>query len=192
MIGIIGARSTISLALIDLLPQDEEHILNPVVDDMPRYFIASGFLKGQTIRDQSRRDAEQAWRMNFVDVAQRCDSIIASNPLARICIVGSESGIQGSFDAAYAGAKAAMHLYVETKRLRTPEQQLVCIAPTVIEDSGMTQRRNDLGECLVRGAARRRGRWLQSADVARLAHFLLYTDDGSISNTVIRQNGGNS
>ena len=32
----------------------------------------------------------------------------------------------------YAGAKAAMHLYVEHRRLNTPQQQLVAIAPSII------------------------------------------------------------
>ena len=57
--------------------------------------------------------------------------ILATNPSARICIIGSESAYRGSFDGTYAKSKAAIHRYVEA----TPthgQQQLVAISPGII------------------------------------------------------------
>jgi NAD(P)-dependent dehydrogenase (short-subunit alcohol dehydrogenase family) len=190
-VGILGARSTIATAFRELLGEGEEAVDNPETNDLPRYLITKGYLAGHRFGEYEQGEIEVTWRSNYTSIAQRCDKIIATNPDARICIIGSESGYAGSFDMAYGGAKAAMHLYIQTKRLTAPGQQLVGIAPTVIEDSEMTQRRVDFDACIARGEARRRGHWLRAMDVARLAHFLLFTDDGTVSNVVIRQNGGN-
>lgn len=190
-VGIIGSRTSVARALVEMLPEAEMVYPNTESDDCDRYLIAIGFLAGKAIGDQSQQQILDGWERNFIEIAARCDDIIENNPRARICIIGSESGISGSFDMAYAGAKAALHLYIETKRLEHPDQQLVGIAPTIIRDSGMTQRRTDLDACLGRGLKRRRREWLNAVDVARLAYFLLYVDQGTITNTVIRQNGGN-
>lgn len=190
-IGIYNLRSSIAQALLPLLPDGEEVIADPVDPFHNRFLFCSGFLHGRRILETSTADVERAYRENFSNIAAACDLIFEHNSTARVCIIGSESGIKGSFDMAYAGAKAALHLYIETKRLTCPDQQLVGIAPTVIWDSGMTQRRPDLDELDARGAARRAGRWLTAIEVARAAHFLLYVDAGYTTNTILRMNGGN-
>lgn len=190
-IGIFGGRSTISQALLDMIPEGDQAVLIDVPDDLDRYFFAIGFLAGEPVEDLSDAELLTTFQANFAAIAARCNRIFKVNERARICIIGSESAYTGSHDIAYAGAKLAMHLYIERKRLIEPGQQLVGIAPTVVWDSGMTQRREDIEECEARGAARRRGHWLAAMDVARLAHFLLWQDSGSISNTVIRMTGGN-
>lgn len=194
MLGITGYRSAISKALIELLPEGED-VEHAAPDFLPltcdRYFLASGYLAGRSLETISDKDTVETWRANFYDIARLCDKIIARNARARICVIGSESGISGSFDGAYAGAKAALHQYVENKRLEHPGQQLVAIAPTIIWDSGMTQRRPDLDRVAERGRARRLGRWLAASEVAALAHFLLYVDRGYVTNTVVRIHGGN-
>ncbi len=154
-----------------------------------KYLLCAGVLHGEQINDLSDEQLEETIRVNFTDVVRFCDRLFAVNDHARVCVIGSYSGIAGSYDMAYAGAKAALHLYVETKRLRAPGQHLVAIAPTIIEDSGMTQRRTDLQTTLDRGKDRRLGRWLQAAEVARIAHFALKED--ALCNTVVRANGGN-
>lgn len=193
MIGISGRRSTIVQALLPMLPASEEVVYDSS-ELMPtaceRYFLCAGVLHGKPIGDLTDDELEETWGVNFADVAEFLDCVIDRNPEARIVVMGSMSAEQGSYDMAYAGAKAALHLYVREKRLRYPAQQLVCIAPTIIEDSGMTQRRQDLDRTLERGRKRRRGQWIQSLEVARLVHFLLYQDTGAISNTVIPVTGG--
>lgn len=191
MLGLIGARSSIARAFVKLLPDGEEYIEEPAQPFCDRYLICQGYLAGKRIVEMTNEQALRTWTDNCADIMAECELIFDHNPEARVCIIGSESGIAGSFDHAYAAAKAGIHHYVETRRLAAPGQQLVAIAPTVIWDSGMTQRRDDLDACAARGAARRRGRWLWAREVAALAYFVLYIDSGSISNAVIRQNGGN-
>jgi NAD(P)-dependent dehydrogenase (short-subunit alcohol dehydrogenase family) len=156
-----------------------------------RYFLCAGVLYGLQAADMLEHERVTTVAVNFSDVVTFCDEVLDVNCNARICIVGSESGYAGSYDMLYAGAKAALHMYVERKKLKWPGQQLVCIAPTIVENSGMTQRRTDLDGTLERGQARRRGKWLQAEEVARLAHYALYVDSGALCNTVVRLNGGN-
>lgn len=191
MIGIIGARTTIANEFRELAG---DSAINTQLEDMPfdltRYLICMGYLAGEQVGDLTDDQAAMTWEKNFLGIVRFCDQAFDFNPHARICIIGSRSGEAGSYDMAYAGAKAAIHMYIRCKRLTEPGQQLVGIAPTIIEDSGMTQMRDDLEDCMARGQLQRRGRWLRAIDVARLAHFLLYVDDGAISNQVIIMDGG--
>lgn len=190
-IGIYHARSSIARALLPLLPEDEPYVEDPADPYHERFLICSGFLAGKPICEMPTEIAARTFLENCANVMALCDMILDHNSEARIVVIGSESGISGSFDTAYAAAKAGLHQYVENKRLACPGQQLVCIAPTIIWDSGMTQRRDDLANVQSRGEARRRGKWLDAREVAALAHFVLYQDSGSLSNIVIRQHGGN-
>ncbi len=190
MIGIIGAKTTIARAFRQIGPQTS---MNTRLEEMPldldRYLICMGYLAGKRIGGMSADELIRTWNDNFVLIAQFCDRLFEENPLARVCIITSASGHKGSFDIAYAGAKAAMNVYIETTRVGRA-QQLVGIAPTIIEDAGMTERRNDLAECMIRGKLQRRGHWLTAQEVARFAHFLLYQDTGAICNQVITMDGG--
>lgn len=191
-LGIFNARSAIARALIEMLAPGEPYIANPAEPfSCDRFLICEGYLAGKAINDMTRAEAAETFHRNCTDVMAMCELILENNSSGRICIIGSESGFAGSYDQAYAAAKAGIHQYVENRRLSHPGQQLVAIAPTVIWDSGMTQRRHDVHALEVRGQKRRRGRWLAAREVAALAHFVLYQDEGSLSNIVIRQNGGN-
>jgi NAD(P)-dependent dehydrogenase (short-subunit alcohol dehydrogenase family) len=193
-ICISGFNTTIAQRFCSLLSPDEAIEARTLGDidaaAHSRYLICTGFLAGQDLENIGDAAARMTWEANFLRIGQLCDEIISRNADARICIIGSESGYRGSFDMAYAGAKAAIHLYIETAKLKFPRQQIVGIAPGIILDSGMTQRRDDKSNLMDRAFFRRRGEWINAIDVARLAHFLLYVDSGNITNTVIRINGG--
>jgi NAD(P)-dependent dehydrogenase (short-subunit alcohol dehydrogenase family) len=157
-----------------------------------RYLFCAGLIRQKRITDQTESEIAETFMVNAGSVIKECDRLLAVNPKARICIIGSESGFKGSFDASYAASKAAVHRYVETKRLPFPGQQIVCIAPTHILNTGMCGRRNADGVELMekRRIAHQKQRWLQPVEVARLVHFLLCQDQGYITNIVIRMNGG--
>jgi NAD(P)-dependent dehydrogenase (short-subunit alcohol dehydrogenase family) len=191
MIGIIGALTTIATEFRTLSKDSSMNVrLEEAPYDLPRYLICMGYLAGRRIGEQTHEEHGLAWQKNFSDIAAFCEVVFDSNPYARICIIGSASGENGSYDMAYAGAKAAIHLYIRTKKLTDPRQQIVGIAPGVIADSGMTKARKDFGECIERGMRQRRGRWTLAHEVAQLAQFLLYVDQGAICNEVIRMDGG--
>lgn len=192
MIAINGWGSVIAQEFLHLIPSDESAVrMNrgdaEVVAD--RYLFCQGFLAGRMARDHDGESGGETFAANFLDIAAACDGIFATSPTARVCIIGSDSGFRGSYDTAYAGAKAAMHLYVETKKL-LPDQQLVCVAPWIVSDAGMTTRRSDTDRLADIKDAHPKRRFCTSADVARVAHFLLYQDDGYLTGIVIRMHGG--
>jgi NAD(P)-dependent dehydrogenase (short-subunit alcohol dehydrogenase family) len=187
MIGVAGATSTIAREFCKLLNDGWLPVcdrLNELHPGLERYLVCTGYLAGKSIRELSPEEADLTWRRNFVDVARFCDLAFAANPATRICVLGSLSGIRGSYDMAYAGAKAALHLYVRTKQLHA-SQQLVAIAPGIVMDTAMTQRRKDLAAVDARAAGTRRGRYLSAAEVAAQAYNALFIDTGFLSGTVV-------
>lgn len=188
MIGIAGHHTTIAAEFVSLQPNEQfvRERLAELPLDLGRYLICVGFLAGRSLSEINAEDAWRTWATNFLEPARFCDRLFAVNPEARVCVIGSESAFNGSYDMAYAGAKAALHLYVETKKLTGPMQQLIAISPCIIRDSGMTQRRTDLGRVEARGEATRHGRWLEAREVAMLARDLLSGSTSFLSNTVIR------
>lgn len=189
MLGITGSKSTIVGELCAMLPDGEEYEFSDCGNirlDHDRYFLATGFLAGKSLTEISDSDFRRTFTINFFDVAELCDRIIEANDRARIVVMGSMSGFRGSHDMAYAGAKAALHLYAETKRLRTAEQFLCAVAPHIIIDSNMTQRRMDLASLKARGEATRMGRWITAREVAEVVRWALYDAPNYSSNTVFK------
>lgn len=186
MIAVTGYRTTIVQELQGLV-DDEVFRIDldlsdfgcpieaPIVD---RYVLAAGVLHQKSILEQSAAEIQESLAVNLVNTIRLSEWILEHNPVARICIIGSESGFKGSYDTTYAAAKAGVHQYV-TSKATGPEQQLVCVAPHIIFDSGMTERRNDYM------AIREKAHQLMRAqDVARTVKRLLY--DLHITNRVFR------
>lgn len=195
MLAVTGYNTTIVQSLLSLIPTRETvrriapgETLGDAVK-AERFVFAAGLLLGKAVSEYQDGDMEAVMQANYYWPVRLCEQILAENPAARIVVLGSESGIKGSHDTVYAGAKAALHKYVETKKLK-PYQQLVCVAPSIVEDSGMTQRRQDLDNLERRRREHPKGRLLKAKEVARLIHFLLYVDRGYISGTTIVMNGG--
>lgn len=155
-----------------------------------RHLFCQGVMRAKSIGEQSAEEIAESWRVNATMTIDQCDEILRQNERARICVIGSESGFTGSFDGAYAAAKAAVHRYVETRRMRTAHQQLICIAPGIIGDAGMTTRRNDHQRLVERRMQHPKGRFVTAREVAALIHHVLYVDEGYLSGVVIRMNGG--
>lgn len=194
MICISGLRTTIAAEFLRLTPEDEDVYHLKPGSGVPgrhgnRYLIAQGLLYGKSLGEHTFETTQYTWEVNFALIGALLDRVFAEDSAARVVVIGSESGYAGSYDMAYAGAKAALHLYVERKALK-PHQQLVAISPGIIGDAGMTKRRLDVGTLEKRRAAHPKQRFLEAAEVARMAHFLLYVDQGYTSGTVIRMNGG--
>ena len=188
-VGVAGGNSTIAMEFAALL--EEEHglmvgSLASMPPDLDRYLICTGYLAGKALQELSIEEAGRTWLINFLAVAQFCDRVLDVNDRARICVMGSESGFSGSYDSAYASAKAALHHYVEHKQLTGKEQMLVGLAPHIIWDSGMTNRRDDLDELARRAEHTRLGRWLTAHEVAAEAHHLLFGASVALSGQIIR------
>ena len=193
MLAVTGYRSKIVEELRKLLPPEEEVVWIERKQKSPincgRYLLCTGLLRPIELLEQQQDESHESLEVNLLRPMRQCDYILEMNAKARICVMGSESGFSWSYDGVYAASKAALHRYVETKKLK-PDQQLVCVAPSIIEDCGMTLRREDKENLDSRRNAHPKQRFLKAVEIAKLVHFLLYADQGYISNTVIRVNGG--
>lgn len=193
MICIRGYSSPLAAAVAELLPASETLSIagrGETITRGERHLFCQGVLTPKPITKQSKVEIANSLWVNAGEIIRQCDMIFENNDIARVCVIGSESGFSWSYDGAYAASKAALHRYVETKRLRTPEQQLICIAPSIISDGGMTARRADKDNLATRETAHPKGRFLTCAEVAKLIHHVLYVDEGYLSGVVIRLNGG--
>lgn len=195
MIAITGRRTTIAEELLRLLPPGEVATFFSAVEKQAppkadRYLFAAGLLRSMTESEQTDKEVLEGMNVNLHSVTRAIERILETNTKARICVIGSESAFTGSYDGIYAEAKRLLHKFVETTPLRSPDQQLVCIAPTIIQDAGMTVRRTDLDAVMRRASLHPKTRWLTSLEVAKLVHFVLYQDAGYLSGVVIRFNGG--
>ena len=200
MIYVRGADSEIAKSLAGLCPTKAvpRHFPMPGVIDngyksggYSRYLFCVGMNHQLPIIQQTNAQITETFMVTAVNVIKECDRLLEQNHNARICVVGSESAFTWSFDGAYAAAKAALHCYVETKRLG-PLQQLVCVSPTCVINTGMNQRRNADGKQALENRVQKhpKRRWLSPLEVANMIHFLLCVDAGYTTGVVIRMNGG--
>lgn len=192
---ITGWNSTIAREF-RLLAQ-EEYVRGDCVRDpdnfdygASRYLFCQGILFPKPIQEQTYEEKVLSREVNFRTIRDACEKIINNNYKARICIIGSESGFRGSYDGSYHVNKAAIHDYIKTRKLIYPTQQLVGIAPSIIEDSAMTQARTDYDNLEKRrSTASHTRRFLKAHEVAALAYDLLYRHP-YVSGTVVRMHGG--
>lgn len=141
-------------------------------EDVDRYVLAAGVLRQAPLCEQSGFDVRIGLAVNMISVVRIADTILARRPNARVCIIGSESGINGSYDESYAMAKAAVHAWVSWAKAKvTPAQTIVCVIPPIISDSGMTRRRHDYPVVLDTR------RTVTAKHVADKVHEALFDDD---------------
>ncbi|CDX26697.1 hypothetical protein MPL3356_60502 [Mesorhizobium plurifarium] len=193
-IVITGWRSAIAEEFRRLLRSNEEIVHGKPLDaNFPlgaeRYLFCQGLLRPKRIEDQTDEEIKEGIEVNYGSIVRACDLIFASNVLARVCVIGSESGYRGSFDENYASAKALLHSYVEGKKLTSQLQQLVAISPGIIGDCRMTTSRVDVENLERRRIAHPKRRFLTATEVAAMARTLLYFQP-YVSGTVIRMHGG--
>jgi NAD(P)-dependent dehydrogenase (short-subunit alcohol dehydrogenase family) len=78
---------------------------------------------------------------NFTSVILLAEKLIKNNLVknGKIIFLSSISGVDGSYDANYAAAKAALNLYVKSrvKSLDSTVASLIAICPSLIQDSAM-------------------------------------------------------
>jgi NAD(P)-dependent dehydrogenase (short-subunit alcohol dehydrogenase family) len=206
-LAVTGARTSIVQGLLALVPDepvvtigrhpdDTVHLdlagefdVTTLPIDVDRYVLAAGVLYPKPLWEQDFDETTRSLAVNLTSVVRICEHVLTNNPRARIAIVSSESS-RGSYDTSYFLSKVALDAYVEKRRLSAPDQQLVAVSPTIVMDSGMTQRRDDLDAVAARARKTPKGRFLRAEEVSRVLHYVLYEDEGTLTNTVIHLNGG--
>lgn len=141
MIAVTGRRSTI-IRELEVFEPVERIERDRLPCGATKFVLASGVLIGKRISEMSPTEAYDTVNVNMISVLRLCERILTQIPTARICVIGSCSGIKGSFDQLYAASKAGVHQYVKTRKV-ADSQQLIAVSPCIISDSGMTERRND-------------------------------------------------
>lgn len=152
------------------------------------------FLQGLLIgKKQNRKSSKEIYdqlTVNLLSIVEICEYLIELKKNIKIIIIGSESGVKGSFDKTYFLSKSALHHYIKEKKLIFKNQQLVCISPSTIEDSSMTMRRRDKKKLLASKKFNRKKRFLKSSEIAKIIYNLFYEVTDYVSNCVIHVNGG--
>jgi len=147
-IGVTGFRTSIVRCVAEMLNAEARNIRAEVEAGNFRpnayctYVLAAGVLWGKAASDQFLSEIEVCAKINLVEPIYLIEQVLGANPLARIVVIGSGSAELGSFDMVYAATKAGLHGYVKNRKV-TSRQSLVCIAPPIISDAGMTLRRDD-------------------------------------------------
>jgi NADP-dependent 3-hydroxy acid dehydrogenase YdfG len=145
VIAVTGRRTTIveELGVYEPIERIEDGYL-PSTD---KFVLAAGVLVGKKIADMSTLEAYDTVFVNLISTMRTCERILSLVPNARICIIGSCSGIKGSYDQLYGASKAGIHYYVKTRKV-LDTQQLIAVSPCIISDSGMTRRRSDYDDVI--------------------------------------------
>ena len=128
--------------------------------------------------------------VNLLSIIEICEIALNHNPNVKILIMGSESGLKGSFDLVYALTKSSIHKYVEERKILKKKQQLICLAPSTIMDAGITLRRRDHYNVLKSINKNPKKRGLKSKEVSKIIFTLMFKLTDYITNTVIHVNGG--
>jgi len=187
--GSVIVKSLEGLPDVVIEPVDR---MRPVPMDGNYYLFAQGWHNQKHFRDCTDNEIYEIMWTNCFVTMREIEWLIDDNVNARIVVMGSDSAFKWSHVGAYAAAKLALQRYIETKRMKSPNQQLVCIAPSMIATSGMVERRNDDGKEALQKRLQEhpKGRMVDPEEVASLIRWLLGPDGSFVSGVTIRMNGG--
>lgn len=156
MLAVTGFRTTLVRELAGMIDEPVVRIRADLSKfdarfDIPeaadRFVLAAGVLHQRRTLEQTPEEIAESLAVNLVNVVRLCETILAGNERARICVIGSVSAEKGSFDQTYAAAKAGVHAYANFRKV-LPTQQLIVFASPLISDSGMTRARHDYPQVL--------------------------------------------
>lgn len=136
------------------------------------------------------KDLNDQVTVNLLSIIKICEIALKHNREVKIIILGSESGFKGSYDIIYALTKNALHKYVEERKIKFPQQQLLCLAPSTIIDSRLTLRRSDKKNVKKSISLNPKKRGIKSFEISKLIYSLFFEQTNYISNTVIKVDGG--
>lgn len=155
-----------------------------------RIFLCHSILSDKEHLLKNDNEIHKQLNINLLSKIKICEISLKYNPKARIFIIGSESGLKGSYDIVYGLSKASINKYVEERKIFNKGQQLICIAPSTIIDGKMTLKRKDIKNVhkSVKNNPKRRG--LYSKEISKLIYDLSFKNTDYLTNTVINVNGG--
>ena len=108
-----------------------------------KIYIFHSILSNKKHLKKNHKEIYNQLNINLLSTINICEIALSNNKNVQIFILGSESGVKGSYDIIYALTKSSIHKYVEERKIFYKNQQLVCIAPSTIIDGKMTTKRKD-------------------------------------------------
>jgi len=153
-------------------------------------FYTWGFLMPKRISDQTQKEINYSFSINASIPIKIIEKLNNSECEFRMLYVSSESAKKGSYDGAYFLSKVSVETYIKELRLKNNKSTLVALAPSIIADAGMTERRDDQENIKKAIANHPKQRLLLSSEVADTCFWILRDASEYITNTVIEMNGG--
>ena len=161
-----------------------------LIKNSDKIVILHSKLSSKSHLKKSLKDITNQICLNLTSIIRICEIALNSNPKARIIILGSESGLKGSFDIIYALTKSSIHKYVEERKIKYKDQQLLCLAPSTISDGKMTLKRKDKKNIKKSININPKKRGIKSKEISIFIYKLLFEITDYVSNTTIHINGG--
>ena len=209
-IAIIGSSSKLALGLVEQLKEheittygrgkadvhfDAEDISDTAIKNLfnvnyDAYIFNIGFIQNKRILEQTKSQIIKSFCINALFTIKSSEYILQYNSVARIFIIGSESGKKGSFDTSYFLAKSMLRAYTTERRLSSPEQQLLLISPSTISDGKMTSNRTDYNNLTMYKKQHPKQRFLDSIEVSKIVSDIIINESTYLCNTEIELNGG--
>lgn len=175
-----------SIDAINFSDNDFEKILNC---DASHYLFNMGVLHNNRLVNQTKSEIVDSLLVNLIFPIACIDRLLSKKPELKVVILGSESGIKGSFDTTYFLAKAALRAYVRERSISYPNQSILLLSPSTIEDASMTTSRKDQDRLAEYKSMHPKKRFLTSYEVAN-AIFDLFAMSDYFTNTELELTGG--
>ena len=204
---ITGGTSKISFHLKKMIPE-KYNIFSPkkkewdfsnlnfdrekidLIKKCDKIFLCHSILSNKKHLLKDNNEIHNQLNINLLSKIKICEISLKFNPKARIFIIGSESGLKGSYDIVYALSKSSINKYVEERKIFHKDQQLICIAPSTIIDGKMTLKRKDIKNVRKSIIKNPKKRGLYAKEISKLIYNLSFNNTDYITNTVINVNGG--
>lgn len=161
-----------------------------LIKNSDKIVILHSKLSSKSHLKKSLKDITNQICINLTSIIRICEIALNTNPKARIIILGSESGLKGSYDIIYALTKSSIHKYVEERKIKYKDQQLLCLAPSTISDGKMTLKRKDKKNVKKSININPKKRGINSKEISIFIYKLLFEITDYVSNTTIHINGG--
>lgn len=161
-----------------------------LIKNSDKIVILHSKLSSKSHLKKSLKDITDQICINLTSIIRICEIALSTNPKARIIILGSESGLKGSYDIIYALTKSSIHKYVEERKIKYKDQQLLCLAPSTISDGKMTLKRKDKKNVKKSININPKKRGIKSKEISIFIYKLLFEITDYVSNTTIHINGG--
>ena len=161
-----------------------------IIKEVDKILLLQSIISSKDFLKRRQSDLINQININLISIIKICEIALRFNKKVKIIILGSESGIKGSYDITYALTKTAIHKYVEEKKIKYPNQQLICIAPSTIIDTKMTLKRKDKKNVLKSISNNPKKRGIKAFEISNLIYNIFYNTTDYMTNLVIKVDGG--